>query len=88
MFLQNNYGSFKSVHGANATVGNADLKGIGQLAAELAQSQETQKIVRGLSQHNQQHANSNSHPAAHRKIESSFNANSYINNSSVAKTSM
>jgi hypothetical protein len=35
-FLQNNYGSFKSVHGANATVGNADLKGIGQLAAELA----------------------------------------------------
>ena len=44
--------------------------------------------MRGLSQHNQQHANSNSHPAAHRKIESSFNANSYINNSSVAKTSM
>ncbi len=35
-FLQNNYGSFKSVHGPNATVANNDLKGIGQLAAELA----------------------------------------------------
>ncbi len=43
-------------------------------------------MVRGLSS-NANH-NSNSHPAAHRKIESSFNANSYINNSSVAKTSM
>lgn len=28
-FLQNNYGSFKSVHGPNATVANSDLKGIG-----------------------------------------------------------
>ena len=35
-FLQNNYGSFKWVHGPNATVANSDLKGIGQLAAELA----------------------------------------------------
>ena len=35
-FLQNNYGSFKSVQGPSATVANSDLKGIGQLAAELA----------------------------------------------------
>lgn len=28
-FLQNNFGSFKSVHGPNATVANSDLKGIG-----------------------------------------------------------
>ena len=44
-------------------------------------------MVRGMSQ-NMTSQNNNSHPAAHRKIESSFNANSYINNSSVAKTSM
>ena len=35
-FLQNNYGSFKWVQGPNATVANSDLRGIGQLAAELA----------------------------------------------------
>ena len=44
-------------------------------------------MVRGMS-HNATSQNNNSHPAAHRKIESSFNANGYINNSSVAKTSM
>ena len=82
----NNYGSFKSVNGPNATVGNADLKGIGQIAADLNQSQENEKFVRGMTSNTNQ--NNNSHQAAHRKIESSFNANSYINNSSVAKTSM
>lgn len=94
-FLQNNYGSFKSVHGASATVGNTDLRGIGKLAAELAQSQDAKKIVNSFTQNNSvptqntvEGPTSNSHPSAQRKIESSFNSNSYINNSSVAKTSM
>ena len=33
--FQNNYGSFKSVNGPNATVGTSDLKGIGQIADDL-----------------------------------------------------
>lgn len=87
-FLQNNYGSFKWVQGPNATVANSDLKGIGQLAAELAaESHETENASRGLITE-PSHPMHNSHQPAHRKIESSFNANSYINNSSVAKTSM
>ena len=88
--MQNNYGQFKWVQGPisrpNATVANGDLKGIGKLAAELAESQETDNLSRGM--HEQGPPMHNSHQPAHRKIESSFNANSYINNSSVAKTSM
>ena len=51
-FIQNNYGQFKWVQGPlsrpNATVANSDLKGIGQLAAELAESQETDNLSRGM----------------------------------------
>jgi hypothetical protein len=85
-FINNNYASFTHA-GPNATVAGGELQGIGVLAADLAQSQEAEKLVRGHSLNNNQ-SHHNSHPAAHRKIESSFNANSYINNSSVAKTSM
>ena len=58
------------------------------IQTELNQSQDTEKIIRGLSTDNSMNNHYNSHHQGHRKIESSFNANSYINNSSVAKTAM
>ena len=54
---------------------------------ELTQSQEAEKIMRVLSQDNA-HAHANSHQPAMRRIDAAIDANSYINNSSVAKTAM
>ena len=68
------------MQGPNATAGEVELSGIGMLSANLMQSQETDAILRGID------LNESYHKPSGKMLGS--NTNSYLNNSSVAKTAV